>query len=248
MYEDMHVHSTFSDGKGSLEENIEAAKAQGLIRLGCVDHVRRDTDWLPSFVAAIEEAQRGTEIELVSAVETKILNANGDLDLPVDLGGIQRIYIADHQIPLGNDCVPPSMIRRMVMEGRETALRAVHRTLIATGRALEAHPGSVIAHFLSIANKIRIAEEDVPLEWIEDLAEITAQTGSAIELSERWRCPGARTLKPFVARGVQVFWSTDSHRPDRIGKYEFVPEVISELRSMSTPPLHSSPPSIPSPA
>ena len=50
--EDNHVHSTFSDGKGTIAENIAAAEAVGLKRLVCVDHVRLDTTYVPEFVAA----------------------------------------------------------------------------------------------------------------------------------------------------------------------------------------------------
>jgi histidinol phosphatase-like PHP family hydrolase len=48
--EDMHVHSTFSDGLHSPAENIRQAEQVGLKRLCCVDHVRRDTEWLGDFV------------------------------------------------------------------------------------------------------------------------------------------------------------------------------------------------------
>ena len=41
--EDMHVHSTFSDGKGSIAENIAEAERLGLRRMTCVDHVREST-------------------------------------------------------------------------------------------------------------------------------------------------------------------------------------------------------------
>ena len=56
--EDMHVHSTFSDGEGTIEENIAAAEERSLTALTCVDHVRRDTDWHPGFVEEVRRARR----------------------------------------------------------------------------------------------------------------------------------------------------------------------------------------------
>ena len=45
--QDRHVHSRFSDGEGTLAQNIAAAEALGLQALTCVDHVRVSTDWVP---------------------------------------------------------------------------------------------------------------------------------------------------------------------------------------------------------
>ena len=44
---DMHVHSTFSDGRDRSRTTSPSAEALGLAALGCVDHVRVDTDWVP---------------------------------------------------------------------------------------------------------------------------------------------------------------------------------------------------------
>jgi PHP domain len=51
--QDFHVHSTFSDGASTLAENVAAARDRELRTLCLVDHVRRDTAWVPEFVAAV---------------------------------------------------------------------------------------------------------------------------------------------------------------------------------------------------
>ncbi len=38
--QDMHVHSTFSDGRDTIEDNVAEAERLGLLELTCVDHVR----------------------------------------------------------------------------------------------------------------------------------------------------------------------------------------------------------------
>jgi putative hydrolase len=52
--EDYHVHSTFSDGVSTVAENVQAARQRGLRTLCLVDHVRRDSAWVPDFVTAVE--------------------------------------------------------------------------------------------------------------------------------------------------------------------------------------------------
>ena len=79
---DLHVHSTFSDGRGTIEENIAAAEALGLGTLGCVDHVRADTDWVPAYVEAVQRLRGETAVELRCGIEAKLLDTTGALDLP----------------------------------------------------------------------------------------------------------------------------------------------------------------------
>ena len=53
MRQDMHVHSTFSDGRDTIEDNVAEAERLGLLELTCVDHVRAGTDWVADYVAAV---------------------------------------------------------------------------------------------------------------------------------------------------------------------------------------------------
>ena len=84
--EDFHVHSTFSDdGASTLAENVRAARRRGLRTVCLVDHVRRDTRWLPEFVAAVDQYRGEPGLRVLAGVEAKILDAAGHLDLPPGL-------------------------------------------------------------------------------------------------------------------------------------------------------------------
>ena len=226
---DMHVHSTFSDGADRIEDNIAEAEALGLTALGCVDHVRADTDWLPSYVAAVDGLRGSTRVELRCGIEAKLLDTSGALDLPSGIDGVDAIYAADHQVPLESGPTHPREVKERISAGELDARAVIDALLTSTARALERPQRVVIAHFLSILPKIGLTEADVPLEALELLAETTARTGQEIEISERWRCPSAATLRPFKARGVPIVLSTDSHKRGTIGRYEHCLAVLREL-------------------
>ncbi|MBL4637270.1 MAG: hypothetical protein JKY56_25670 [Kofleriaceae bacterium] len=219
--EDMHVHSTFSDGKNTLLENLRVAEKLGLRRLGCVDHVREDTTWLPLFIYAIENLRTISSLEILACVEAKILDADGRLDVPNDLSGVDWIYAADHQLPLGDRCYTPREIRTAMEQGELHKSDVIATLLRATRGAIESYPRVVIAHLFSILPKLRISEEDVPLRHIEELARIAKNNGACIEIDERWRCPSLRTIRVFQRAGVPVWASTDSHRREKIGQYTY---------------------------
>ena len=51
----------------------------------------------------------------------------------------------------------------------------------------------------------------MPINLLRDLAEVAHLRHASVEIDERWRCPGVRTLRAFRAAEVPIFASTDSH-------------------------------------
>jgi putative hydrolase len=229
LLQDMHVHSTFSDGANTLAENVAEAERLGLWELTCVDHVRRDTDWVPSFVTAVQDQRHRTPVNLRCAVEAKLLDTDGHLDLPENITGIDAIYVADHQVPMPDGPHSPEEIRGLMHAGELDPRVVITSIVTATALALRRPEQTVIAHLFSVLPKIGLSEDNVPEQLIEALAEVAACNGAWIEISERWRCPGARTLRPFVEAGVPVLLSTDSHGAETIGRYDYCIAVMDEL-------------------
>jgi len=229
--QDMHVHSTFSDGHDSLAANVAEAEALGLAELGCVDHVRVDSDWVADYGAAVAQAQAETAVTLTCGVEAKLLDTSGRLDLPQALPGVDLVYVADHQMPCADGPRHPRELREQIAAGDLSAEAVLESLVTATANSLERRPHGqvVIAHLFSILPKMGIDEADVPPQLLDALAAAAAATGARIEISERWRCPSAATLRPFLARGVPVLLSTDSHRREAIGRYDYVLTVLDEL-------------------
>lgn len=229
--QDMQVHSTFSDGADTIEDNVAEAERLGLVELCCVDHVRRDTVWLPEYTAAVAALATETPLTLHCGIEAKLLDTDGTLDLPeTDLAGVDWIYAADHQVPMDDGVHHPDEVREGIERGRYRAEEVVAGLMQATERCLPQHPGRiVIAHIFSILPKIGVREEDVPRELIESLAQATYASGNRIEVNERYRTPSAATLAPFAARGVPLLMSTDSHRRDTIGRYDHCLQVVRAL-------------------
>jgi len=229
--QDMQVHSTFSDGADTIEDNVAEAERVGLVELCCVDHVRRDTGWLPEYTAAVAALATETPLTLHCGIEAKLLDTDGTLDMPdAPLDGVDWIYAADHQVPMDDGVHHPDEVREGIERGRYRAQEVVAGLLRATERCLPRHPGRiVIAHLFSILPKIGVREDEVPRELIESLAQATYATGNRIEVNERYRTPSAATLAPFVARGVPLLMSTDSHRRETIGRYDHCLAVVRAL-------------------
>ncbi|MDH3271641.1 MAG: PHP domain-containing protein [Gemmatimonadota bacterium] len=226
---DHHVHSTFSDGSGSLEDNLEAARRAGLRHLGFVDHVRSDSDWVPAYAARVAELAAGSDLTLTCGVEAKILNREGLLDLPKDMNGVDRVIAADHQLPGHTGPLHPGEVRAALEGGRATPSWVVEGLVQATIAAMTLRRGLLLAHLFSLLPKVGLAEDDVSDLQIVRLAEAASTSGALVEVSERWRCPSLRTLQVFRDADVPIVASSDAHSPSAIGRYDYVAFVFAAL-------------------
>ncbi len=221
--EDFHVHSTFSDGASTLEENVRAARERALRTLCLVDHVRRDTAWLPRFTAAVTRLRPQPGLQVLAGVEAKILDTSGRLDLPPALDGIDLVLIADHQFPGESGPVHPEQARAAIGAGQLTAAEAIERLCAATANALTATDRqSVLAHLFSVLPKMGLHEDMVPEALLAELASRVALAGAKVEINEKWSCPSARVVAAMLRAEVTVVAGSDSHHCRDIGVYRRV--------------------------
>jgi putative hydrolase len=229
--EDHHVHSTFSDGQSTLDENIAEVERLGLVHLGCVDHVRADSTYLPEYAAAVRERRSRTAVRLSIGIEAKILDTEGRLDLPVTgLDGIDVIYAADHQFPSPGGPTSPRDVKAAIEAGGSTAqyIEMLIASTMAAMRRNRSHP-LVLAHVFSILPKVGLSEDQIPDTLLAEMASVAAATGTIVEVSERWRCPSLRTLAAVRVAGATIVCSTDSHRAAAIGRYSYVRAMLQAL-------------------
>lgn len=85
---DLHTHTTFSHGKGSIEDNVKAAISRGLKTIGISDHgpghvtygvKRSNISVMRSEVERLKPLY--PEIEILLGVEANIINLSGRLDV-----------------------------------------------------------------------------------------------------------------------------------------------------------------------
>ncbi|MGH3202018.1 MAG: PHP domain-containing protein [Streptosporangiaceae bacterium] len=161
--EDFHVHSTFSDGASTLAENVQTARARGLRTLCLVDHVRRDTGWLPDFVAAVSRYRGQSRMHVLAGVEAKILDGSGALDVPLGLDGIDLVLIADHRFPAASGPLHPDEVQAAIEDGGLHPAEAIEQLCEATAAALGcADRQPLLAHLFSVLPKIGLDEAMVP--------------------------------------------------------------------------------------
>jgi putative hydrolase len=229
--EDMHVHSTFSDGADSIEEIAQMAIKRGLSRILCVDHVRRDTSWLPQFASEVaRQRAQFPNLEILLGVEAKMLDDSGTLDLPNDLSKVDFIQAADHQVPFGAECFSPHVFKQRIETGEIEADRVLRSLLRAMHGVMARYKNVIFSHPFSVLPKMGLRESMLHAESLRALAIHSEKTGALFEISESWKCPSERVILCLRQHGARFVVSTDSHEKERIGRYSDYCEPL--LRTM----------------
>ena len=238
--EDYHVHSTFSDDAVStLAENVRAARLRGLRTVCLAEHVRRETETVADFLAAVAALTPVPGLRVLAGVEAKILDSGGRLDLPDLQAGVDLVLIADHQFPGPAGPQLPSQVRDALARAVLSPSGAVESLVEATAAALETARESAarvsLAHLFSILPKVGLAESDVPDSLLTMLASRARAAGALVEVNEKWACPSARSLAAFAAAGVPIVASTDSHDCADVGVYHHVRQVVGGTTAVARP-------------
>ena len=192
---DLHVHSTWSDGKASILEMATAAQALGYEYLAICDHtpnvrvvpgldaddVRRQAEE----IAAVNEEL--TPFRVLRGIEVDI-RSDGTLDLPDDvLAELDWVQLSLHA---GQRQSHDELTRKVTEAMRHPAVRALSHP---KGRILNHRPPNALD--------------------LDRAFEVALETGVAIEtngLPDRLDLSGAE-LRLAIEAGVPVVVSTDAH-------------------------------------
>lgn len=193
---DLHMHSTWSDGRSSIEEMVEACAARGYEYMAISDHSKSlamtgglDAYRLRQQWAEIEEVRaRHPEIRILRSMEVDILG-DGSLDL-------------EDEMLAGLDLVLVSLHSRFDLPSDQQTERVL--------RALEHPEVNVFCHPTArIINRRKGVEMDLDV-----ILRRAAELGVAVELNSSPNRLDLRDshLKLAKELGCKVVINTDSHR------------------------------------
>ena len=116
MVYDIHTHTTFSHGKGSIEDNVKAALERGLSIIGIADHgpghltygvKRKDLPVMREEIRRLQPLY--PNIQILLGVEANIITPSGKLDITEkEANDLDYILAGYHYGVLGERPWPPS--------------------------------------------------------------------------------------------------------------------------------------------
>lgn len=202
---DLHLHTTESDGRSSLEEMVEAARQRGYEYICVADHSQSSSianglsaERLLAQVRQIREFnEKLDDITILAGSEVDIL-AEGRLDFPDDLLAQLDFVVASLHYGMSND----------IEANTERTLAAIRNPYV-----------NVIGH---PTGRLINRREAMPID-IEAISREAAATGTALEINASNQRLDLKDQHARLARdlGVTLAINTDAHHTDQYGELRF---------------------------
>ncbi len=197
---DLHMHTTWSDGKYSIEEMAEAARAMGYSYIAITDHSRRMT-----ITKGLDEKRLLEQGDEIHRVGEKIK------DITI-LRGIEVDILEDGSLDLSDD----------VLKGLDIVVAAVHSKFKLTRekqteRILRAMDKPFVSGIAHPTGRL-IGEREGYQVDMEKIMQKAADTGCFLELNSQPARLDLNDVHLKLAKemGVKIAVSTDSHNTDSL--------------------------------
>jgi putative hydrolase len=193
---------------------------------------------LPAYQSAIRRAQRRTDIRLRGAIEVEVVRADGWLDLPADLSGLELLSVAVSRVPLPRGPVPVEEVRDALRTGELNPADVVESLIGATMAGMERasrYAPTQLARPLSLLGQLGLDMDEVDERLLDALATGCRKTGTAVELSETWRAPTPHVAYRLAAAGVHLVPASDGSDATRLGHWEYVAGLRLRHHQAATP-------------
>ena len=217
---DIHTHTTYSHGKGSIADNAAAASAAGLERLGISDHgpgsfsYGIDMKRIPDMRRDIEALGKlYPQLKIELGVEANIINQDGSLDITREemklfdyvIAGYHYSYLGKKPLK-GIGVVVGGWLYRKGLTSSQHARNYntdfMVNTILAGGIDIVSHPGDK-ANF-----------------DIDAIARACEQTGTVMEINDRHHCLTVEGIKAAMKYDVSFILSSDAHSPNAVGRVD----------------------------
>ncbi|MEW6663015.1 MAG: PHP domain-containing protein [Bacillota bacterium] len=216
---DYHMHTRYSDGRATMREMVEAARAKGLEEVAITDHgphtIRIGVRQANTYLAIKSEAKLLNKeldnIKILVGAEASVTGVNGEIDVPPDI--YQRLdrllvglhpYVWPHLSGIGMLVGNP--LRRLSKGLYQKAMNTNTKALV---EVMNQHPVDVITH----------PGLDMPVD-IGEVARACAKTDTFFEFNTGHFYQTPEEIRVAAKEGVKFILNSDAHFPETVGQLE----------------------------
>ncbi len=212
MIGDYHTHTTYSDGYGSIEDNVMVAIERGLHEIGITDHAfnhikgcmtRADVEKMRAEVVRLQ--QKYPQIKIYLGVEADLLNFEGDIDLTEDdIKLFDYVLLGIHKLTYGKG-VKGSLrfnFLNLIMKTKRHSERVTDSYI----KAINRYPIRAIVH-PNYAVRCNI----------ERLAAACAEKGVLLEFNGKRIEYTDSDIEALKKSKANFIFGSDAHSPSKVG-------------------------------
>lgn len=209
IYRDFHIHSTWTDGKASVQQIIEKACELDLSDIAFTDHIRKESKYFPDYSSEIRRISIEYPINVHIGFEAKVSSLNGEIDVSSEI--IKEVYLSIasvHRYPIGKELHEPKSFTKRVCQEIELELSIA--ALRRGGFSILGHPGG-----MSILN-----HKEFPTEFFEIIIVQCKKNNIVFELNSAYHLKQIKELFVLLEKyDPMVSFGSDAHTIDELGTW-----------------------------
>ena len=226
---DGHTHTSFSDGRNTVVENVRAAEAVGLECVAITDHFFESGEWFDRMLAGINVARQRYDVHVLAGAEVVIMNTEGEVSIGPEEAHRLEIVLADiggRTLGIATDA--PSTKARLLDNVTTCMVNACQNPLV-----------HVIAHPFNLGRfPLPVYITDIPKTSLRSIAQAFVDTDTAFELMnqmhwwfpdvpvERFTRDYAELVGLFAAEGVKFVLGSDAHSAGAVGNLRWAVNLV----------------------
>lgn len=226
---DIHTHTTFSHGKGSIEDNVKAAAARGLKTIGISDHGPGHVTYgvkRKKLVEMRKEIERlkplHPEIEILLGIEANIINPSGRLDVTEEELDFFDYLLAGYHFGVFGENPGFALgvhAQNFIVSGmfHQSTKSQIRKNTDLTVKAIYRNRINVLTH-----------PGDKGAFDIGEIARACADRDTLMEISTWHDWLTVEGIKEAAKTDVRFIISSDAHSPERIGDCQGAVDRIRE--------------------
>lgn len=215
---DLHIHSSWTDGQDSVEAIVKKAETLGLHTIAITDHIRSASEYFSEYTEEIQRIRKFTSINILIGFETRIKNFNGELDVCPKVQDTADLRIASvHRFPFANKLFPAADFSKEAAQAieLELCLAAIEKG----GFDILGHPGGMCLKQFG----------EFPLEYFEKIIVDCKKNNIAFEINSTYHQNIYSQLKEILGKhNPLVTFGSDAHDKKNIAKWLFDKEFTDE--------------------
>lgn len=209
MLVDYHIHTSWSHGEMTVSEVVNKAKELNLNAIAITDHANKNSEWIPSYVAELNDLKKRLkgEIDLIIGIEVKMLDFNGRVDFNVRwLSSLDVILIAIHRIPGVSTSDLSELSEDLPHMYAELIISAIEKVNFSIP-VIIAHPGKWL-----IENGLPF----IPREYWGYIADAARSFGKIVEYNTS-APPPKEFVDVLLSNKVKMSVGSDAHSLSEVG-------------------------------
>ncbi|NLM53268.1 MAG: PHP domain-containing protein [Firmicutes bacterium] len=229
VFADYHTHTTYSHGKGRIEENVQAAIRRGLKSIGITDHGPghffigvKGEEAFRSMQAEIRRLRaKYPQIEILFGVEANIVDVDGTIDVPeAILPELDILLVGYHKLVKPQSLAALKVGAKNFLSGwlgkTTQALRDINTKAICA--AVRRYPVMAVTH----------PGLQIDIDTLA-LANICAECGTLMEINSSYAEKLDDYVKTALTTGVNFVINSDAHTPERVGDFTAAYRLLQRL-------------------